>query len=159
MKVQELVDLINAEADELLDNDEDNIPYVNHAIDLLSFFLAANGDPELIATKNISDGENVPSTFLNFIPRNGYPVYIDAGKFKIFTDDSTLYNVRYAVGKEHVSSLVDEIPFKEMFTGAMVLICSYLIKKKTYIPVEYCQQDKSFISELMQAIQSAKGVV
>lgn len=38
MLTQELVNLINLEADELLDTDEDNIPYVNQAIDLLSFF-------------------------------------------------------------------------------------------------------------------------
>ena len=47
MTTQELVNLINLEADELLDTDEDNIPYVNHAIDLLSFFLS--DDPSLIS--------------------------------------------------------------------------------------------------------------
>ena len=39
MLVQELINLINLEADELLDEDTDNIPYINQAIDYLSFTL------------------------------------------------------------------------------------------------------------------------
>ena len=46
MLVQELINLINLEADELLDEDTDNIPYINQAIDYLitsqSVMLATN---------------------------------------------------------------------------------------------------------------------
>ena len=57
----------------------------------------------------------------------------------------------------HVSSLEDEIPFKEMYAGCLVLIASYLIKKKTYIPVQYCQEDSTFVQQLMAAIKQAQG--
>lgn len=158
MTVKNLIDLINAEADELLDTDEDNIPYVNHAIDLLSFFLASSGDPEMITTTDIKDKQEVPDQFLNFIPSNGYPIYIQNGQFRLFDeDDEIIYDVRCTCGKPHIKTMSDDIPFKDMFSGCMVLIASYLIKKKTYIPVEYCQQDKSFVTELMSAIQAAKG--
>ena len=48
MLVQNLIDLINLEADELLDSDTDNIPYINQAIDYLSFTLARYRDWEKI---------------------------------------------------------------------------------------------------------------
>ncbi len=157
MTTQDLVDLINLEADELLDTDEDNIPYINHAIDLLSFFLASLGDPEMITTTDVEDNDLVPDNFLDFVPHNGYPLYIDAGHFKLYSDDSVIHNVKYTLAKDHVSLLTDTIPFKDIYAGYMVLIASYLIKKKTYIPVEYCQQDKTFVTELMSAIKAAKG--
>ena len=48
MKVQELVNLINAETDELLDTDEDHIPYINHALDVLAYTLAGTYAPDLL---------------------------------------------------------------------------------------------------------------
>ena len=48
---------------------------------------------------------------------------------------------------------------KDMYGGVIVLIASYLIKKKTYIPVEYCNEDKAFVGEVIAAIKAAKGVV
>ena len=154
MTTQELVNLVNLEADELLDTDEDNIPYVNHAIDLLSFFLA--DDPLLISVATIKDKDVVPDNFQRFIPLNGYPVRREGRVFRITSSDKKV-NIRYSTHMPHVSSLTDDIPFPEMYAGCLVLIASYLIKKKTYIPVQYCQEDSTFVQQLMAAIQKAKG--
>ena len=159
MLVQNLIDLINLEADELLDNDTDNIPYINQAIDFLSFTLAGLGDPETITTVDVINGDDVPSNFVDFIPHNGYPIYISVGKFYISDyRTSEINKVKYTTAKAHVSAVTDKLPFKDMYAGCLVLIASYLIKKKTYIPVEYCNEDKAFVSELITAIKAAKGV-
>ena len=159
MLVQNLIDLINLEADELLDSDTDNIPYINQAIDFLSFTLAGMGDPENITTMDIFNGDDVPSNFIDYVPHNGYPLFISLGKFyTLNSSQSCVRKVKYSTAKNHVSAVTDTIPFKDMYTGCLVLIASYLIKKKTYIPVEYCNEDKAFVGELMAAIKAAKGV-
>lgn len=157
MLTQELVNLINLEADELLDTDEDNIPYVNQAIDLLSFFLAGMADPEMMVVMDVHEGDTVPTAFVDFIPHNGYPVNINGGRFRIVSGDSVVYDVKFSITKAHIAALQDPLPFKDMYAGCLCLIASYLIKKKTYIPVEYCTQDKGFVEELMTAIKAAKG--
>ena len=156
MKVQKVIDLINAEADELLDTDEDNIPYVNHALDVLAYFLAGIGDPEVIKTASIKDKTNVPNDFVDFIPKNGYPLYLENGKIRSMTGN-TVNGVKYRIMFPKVSDLTDDMPCRDMYVNAIVLTASYLIKKKTYIPVEYCTQDKEFVMQVMQMIQSVRG--
>ena len=158
MLTQDLINLINLEADELLDEDTDNIPYINQAIDYLSFTLCGMGDPEMINCMDISPNTDVPSNFVDFIPHNGYPLYIQNNKFNLLSNDSKINQVKYSVVKPHVNTITDTIPFKDMYSGVLVLIASYLIKKKTYIPVEYCNEDKSFVSDVLTAIKAAKGV-
>lgn len=157
MQVQNLIDLINLEADELLDQDTDNIPYINQAIDLLSFTLAGIGDPEMITTVDLINGVDVPSNFVDFVPHNGYPVFISGGKFCL-SGVEIVHKAKYSITQPHVSSITDTVPFKDMYAGCLVLVASYLIKKKTYIPVEYCNEDKAFVGELLAAIKAAKGV-
>lgn len=157
MTTQQLINLINLEADELLDTDKDNIPYVNQAIDFLSFFLAGMNDPDMFITTDVADGDNIPASFIDFIPKNGYPIAVNGSKFKIISDDYMIRDVHMTLSKPHVAAMDDNIPFRDSYAGCLVLIASYLIKKKTYIPVEYCEQDKSFITELMGAIKAAKG--
>ena len=158
MVVQDIINLINLEADELLDTDADNIPYINQAIDFLSFTLAGMGDPELITTVDLINGIDVPSNFVDFVPHNGYPVFISGGKF-ILSGVEIVHKVKYSTTKPHVVDVTDEMPFEDMYGGVIVLIASYLIKKKTYIPVEYCNEDKAFVGEVIAAIKAAKGVV
>jgi hypothetical protein len=158
MLVQDIINLINLEADELLDEDTDNIPYINQAIDFLSFLLDSAGDPEMIMTVDMRTGTDVPSNFVDFVPHNGYPVFVSGGKFIVNGTGGIVYQVKYSITKPHVSTVADTIPFKEMYSGCLVFIASYLIKKKTYIPVEYCNEDKAFMSELLAAIKAAKGV-
>ena len=153
MVVQNIINLIN-----LLDSDTDNIPYINQAIDFLSFTLAGMGDPELITTVDLINGIDVPSNFVDFVPHNGYPVFISGGKF-ILSGVEIVHKVKYSTTKPHVVAVTDEMPFKDMYGGVIVLIASYLIKKKTYIPVEYCNEDKAFVGEVIAAIKAAKGVV
>ncbi|WP_196595313.1 hypothetical protein [Pectinatus frisingensis] len=159
MLVQDLINLINLEADELLDEDTDNIPYINQAIDYLSFTLCGMGDPEMINVMDITSNVDVPGNFVDFIPHNGYPIYIQTNKFWVMTSNGLpIKQVKYSTAKAHISAVTDTIPFKDMYSGVLVLIASYLIKKKTYIPVEYCNEDKSFVSDVLNAIKAAKGV-
>ena len=158
MLVQDLINLINLEADELLDEDTDNIPYINQAIDLLSFTLAGIGDPEMITMVDMITGVDVPSNFVDFVPHNGYPIFISGGKFIVNGNGGIVHKAKYSITQPHVSAVTDTVPFKDMYAGCLVLIASYLIKKKTYIPVEYCNEDKAFVGELMAAIKAAKGV-
>ena len=157
MQVQNLIDLINLEADELLDQDTDNIPYINQAIDLLSFTLAGIGDPEMITTVDLINGVDVPSNFVDFVPHNGYTVFISGGKFCL-SGVEIVHKAKYSVTQPHVSAITDTVPFKDMYAGCLVMVASYLIKKKTYIPVEYCNEDKAFVGELLATIKAAKGV-
>ena len=158
MVVQDIINLINLEADELLDADTDNIPYINQAIDFLSFTMAGMEDPEMVTTVDLINGIDVPSDFVDFVPHNGYPIFISGGKFCL-TSGSILHKVKYSITKPHVSLITDAMPFKDMYSGVITLIASYLIKKKTYIPVEYCNEDKTFVGEVIAAIEAAKGVV
>ena len=158
MLVQELINLINLEADELLDEDTDNIPYINQAIDYLSFTLCGMGDPEIINVMDISSNVDVPSNFVDFVPHNGYPLYIQNNKFWVTTSSGlTLNKVKYSISKAHVSTVSDTIPFNDMYAGTLVLIASYMIKKKTYIPVEYCNEDLTFVQAVLASIKAAKG--
>ena len=157
MKADELKDLIVLETYGLLDDDTEYVPYINNAVELLGFFLASMGDPEMMAMKDIDDGDEVPEDFINFLPANGYPINIVGGKFKIINGDSSCVDVKYTVSKKRIKSLDDEIPFKDMYTGVLQMIASYLVKKHSYITPAYCQQDEAFTKELMAAIKGAKG--
>lgn len=154
MLVQNLIDLINLEADELLDEDTDNIPYINAAIDYLSFVLAGMGSSDCMNTTMIVDNLPVPSNFIEFVPKNGYPVFIDNNTF--YTNGKTI-TAKYSIAMPHVSVVTDTIPFKDMYSSVLVLIASYMIKKKSYIPVEYTGQDGTFLQTVLAAIGKAKG--
>lgn len=156
MLVQDVINLINLEADELLDEDTDNIPYINAAIDYLSFTLAGMGSSDCMTTVQIVSGLPVPSNFIEFVPQNGYPAYISGGLF--YTNNGGAVKVKYATAQPHVSVITDTIPFKDMYVTTLVFIASYLIKKKTYIPTEYTNTDKAFISDIVTSIKAAKGV-
>lgn len=157
MKAEELKDLIVMETYGLLDEDTEYVPYINNAIELLGFFLASMGDPEMLAMIDIDDGDDVPEDFINFLPANGYPINILNNKFKIINGDSSCVDVKYAVSKKRIKSLDDDIPLKDMYTGVLQMIASYLVKKHSYIPPTYCQQDEAFTQQLMAAIKGAKG--
>lgn len=158
MTGNDLVSMIDLETYGLLDEESDNILYINNAIELLSFFLIGLQDPDMIVIADISDGEAVSPNFVDFVPKNGYPLYINGDKYHIISDDMTIYDVKYNVSKPHVTSLSDTVPFRDMYAGTLVLIASYLIKKHSYITPAYCQQDEAFVQQLMSSIKAAKGV-
>ena len=158
MLVQELINLINLEADELLDTDADVIPYINSAIDYLSNTLCGMKDPEMMVLINITSGDLVPSNLAGLVPANGYPIRIVGDKFYT-TVGATVNDVKYATHKNHITLVSDVLPFKEAYASVLTFIASYLIKKKTYIPVEYTNTDKSFVGDVINAIKAAKGVV
>lgn len=158
MLVQDIINLINLEADELLDQDTDNIPYINSAIDFLSFTLCGMKDPEMISCCDIAPGLAVPSNFVAFVPANGYPVFITGGLFNT-TSGAVVRQVSYSTAKPHVSLITDQVPFKDMYCSVLVLIVSYMIKKKTYIPTEYVNSDKAFVTDVLAAIKAAKETV
>lgn len=162
MTVNELIQLIMAEDNELLDSAGDYIPYVNWSMDLLSFVLAGIGDPEIIQTIDIVPTAEVPQVavpedFVDFIPHNGYPVNILNGYFQVLLDSGECRKVKYSTVKPHVSTIADTVPFKQQYVGTLVLIASYMVKKKMYIPPEYCEQDKAFARQVLDSITKAKG--
>lgn len=156
MLVQNLIDLINLEADELLDEDVDNIPYINNAIDFLNFKLAALKDIELLSMMDIAPGLPIPSNFIALVPANGYPLYSVNGVFNT-TTGGTVKSVKYTSAKPHVSTITDTIPFRDIYSGLLVFTASYLIKKKSYIPPEYLNVDSAFIDQFMAVMSQAKG--
>jgi hypothetical protein len=156
--VQNLIDLINLEADELLDTDEDNIPYINAAIDYLSNVLCSINDPEMMAVIDINNNDLVPSNFSSLIPANAYPVYVVGDRFLVSIGDS-VNNVKYSIHKPHIAAITDTVPFKDAYESVLVFIAAYLVKKKSYIPVEYTNSDKQFVADILTAIKAAKGVV
>lgn len=156
MKVQELVNLINAETDELLDTDEDHIPYVNHALDVLAYILAGTDAPDLVKGIDVKNGDDVPDDFVALAPPNGYPLGILGGAFWTMNGDD-VPGVKYRAMWPHISDLSDDLPCRDMYANALLLTASYLIKKKTYIPVEYCAQDKEFTTQILNAIGGMRG--
>ena len=119
MLTQELVNLINLEADELLDTDEDNIPYVNQAIDLLSFFLAGMADPEMMVVTDVHEGDNVPAAFVDFIPHNGYPVNINGGRFRIVSGDSVVYDESTCRGSSGSPAIQGYVCWMSLFNSVL----------------------------------------
>lgn len=156
MKVQELVNLINAETDELLDTDEDHIPYINHALDVLAYTLAGTYAPDLLRSIDVHDGDDVPTDFASLVPPNGYPLGIIGQTFHT-QDGGDVTGVKYQAMWPHISKLDDDLPCKDLYANALLLTAAYLIKKKTYIPVEYCAQDKEFTTQVMNAISGMRG--
>jgi len=158
MTVSELISQINLETDELLDSDEENLQYINDALDLIGYFLAGMAAHEVTSTTNIKDNDPVPDNFTDFQPHNGYPVYVSDGHFKLLDpDDYRIEGVRYTHALSHVSNMTDTLPMPDAYGSCLCFVASYLIKKKIMMPIESCQQDKAFVEELMSAIKAAKG--
>ena len=154
MTTQELVNMIIPESGDILDEEEDNIPYINHAIDLLSFFLA--DEPALISVATVKDKDDVPDNFQRLVPPNGYPVRIEGKKFRIISSDRKV-TIHYSTHMPHVSSMDDVIPFADMYASCLVLIASYMIKKRIFLFSDYVQEDSAFVQQLMAAIKQAQG--
>lgn len=155
MLVQEIISLINLEADELLDEDTDNIPYINAALELINFEIIAAGVPDLSSSIIITDGSVVPSNYVSFLPRNGYPCRRIGNVFKV--DSGGSITIVYACSIPRVSVVTDTIPLSDMYVSTIVLIASYLIKKKSYIPTEYTSADYAYVQSVIAPIIKAKG--
>jgi hypothetical protein len=157
MLVSDIISQINLETGELLDDDSENIQYINLAIDFLSFQLAGIGDPQALAMLTVTDNTVVPDNFIDFIPKNGYPVNINANKFQIIDDEDSV-EIKYSTALPHISSLSDTIPVKDMYISTLVLIASYAIKKKIYLLQEFYAADGTFMAQVIGSIKAAKGV-
>lgn len=154
MNVDELITLINLESNEILDDSDEYIPYINAAVDYLSFALANVKDPEVCRTLAVQQGDTVPSDFIAFIPKDGYPISIDSGSFTVYVPGSV--QVYYAHRKNHVQHKDDLVPFSEPYISALVQLVSFLVKKKSLM-VDYANFDKGYISDLLTNVQSARG--
>ena len=110
MKVQELVNLINAETDELLDTDEDHIPYINHALDVLAYTLAGTYAPDLLRSIDVHDGDDVPTDFASLVPPNGYPLGIIGQTFHT-QDGGDVTGVKYQAMWPHISLVCQCLAF------------------------------------------------
>lgn len=100
MVVSELITEINLESNEILDNEKEYIPYINAAIDHLSMILTAIKDREVIKRKSINNNDVIPVGFMQFVPKQGYPITINNGSFETY-GQKEVRDVYYAV-KKHI---------------------------------------------------------
>lgn len=156
MTVQELITMIDLESNEILDNSNEYIPYINAAIDYLSMILTSIGDRESLKNVTIKNNMAVPSDFMAFVPKSGYPIRIVNGSFQTY-DEQSIEDVYYSVKKNHISNMTHIVPFSEIYLSYLVQFVSYLVKKKSLM-IDYANYDKTFIDNLTQLIQLAKGV-
>lgn len=158
MLVSALIDLINLSV-ETYDEYEPAvlIPYINYASDELSLDLANAGDQEFIDTPTISTGDTVPDTFVQFIPKNGYPVRIVNNLFVV--DAGTTATIKYSVTKPWVTGIGDTVPFRQYNIGPLVdKVTSRLHASKTLKYVVEAPQIDQYVSERnITALKTAKG--
>ena len=81
MVVSELITLVNVESNEILDEQLEYIQYINAAIDWLTTILVSIKDREVVKNMDIPDKRAVPSDFMVFVPKTGYPIRIINGTF------------------------------------------------------------------------------
>jgi hypothetical protein len=158
MLVSGLVDLINLSV-ETYDEYEPAvlIPYINYASDELSLELAVAGDQEFIKKATITTGDTVPETFVQFIPKDGYPVSIVDNEFVV--NSGTTANIKYANTKPWVTGTSDTVPFRQYNIGVLVdKVTSRLHASKTlkYV-VENPQVDQYVAERNITALKKAKG--
>ena len=154
MNIAELITLINLESNEILDDRAEYIPYINAAIDYMSWLLVQAKDAEVIKSAVIKDGSIVPSNFVAFVPKDGYPVTIFNGSFSTYGGKDV--NCYYGICKNHVSNEDDLVRFSDQYVFSLVQIISFLVKKKSLM-LDYANFDKGFIGDVMQNLANAKG--
>lgn len=155
MTAGELITMINLDTNEILDDEQEYIPYINAAIDYLAMILVPMKDREVVRTVDVANNCPVPGDFTAFVPTVGYPVRIVNGSFQTY-GGKTVNDVFYAVKKPHVSDKTDSIPFSDIFHFILVQLVSFLVKKKSLM-LDYANADKVFIADLTAAIQAARG--
>ena len=96
MTVQELITQINIESNEILDEPTEYIQYINAAIDWLTMILVGIRDREVVKNINIQNLRAVPSDFMSFVPKIGYPIRIINGVFNTY-DGETVEDVFYSL--------------------------------------------------------------
>ena len=172
--VKDLINQIESETDELLDTPTDDIQYLNYAIEAYSLFLNNNNDPALLDTQFIQSG----STLLgNPTPPGGYPILVSGRTVEITDEDISSLEIRIKkfrpdvvrtddnnnqtrenrplISDDYTNSSYIDLP--DTHIPALVLIASYLVKKKTYIPAEYLNQDNLFIQTLQGLLSQSQA--
>ena len=156
MVVRELITLVNVESNEILDEQLEYIQYINAAIDWLTTILVSIKDREVVKNMDIPDKMAVPSDFMGFVPKTGYPIRIINGTFETY-DGETVNQVFYSVRKNHIDDLDDTIPFSEFFHSYLVQLVSFMVKKKSLM-TDYAAYDKTFIDYITEQIKMARGI-
>lgn len=156
MTVQELITQINIESNEILDEPTEYIQYINAAIDWLTMILVSIRDREVVKNIDVQNLRAVPSDFMSFVPKSGYPIRIINGTFQTY-DGEQVEEVFYSTKKSHVDSFDDAIPFSESFHSYLIQLVSFMVKKKSLM-TDYASFDKSFIDYLTELIKQARGI-
>lgn len=156
MVVKELITLVNVESNEILDEQLEYIQYINAAIDWLTTILVSIKDREVVKNTDIPNLKGVPSDFMGFVPKSGYPIRIINGTFGTY-DGQTVKEVFYSVRKNHVDEMDDTIPFSEFFHQYLVQLVSFMVKKKSLM-TDYAAYDKQFIDYITEQIKVARGI-
>ena len=156
MTVQELITQINIESNEILDEPTEYIQYINAAIDWLTMILVSIRDREVVKNIDVQNLRAVPSDFMSFVPKSGYPIRIINGVFQTY-DGDTVEEVFYSIKKNHVSAFDDAIPFSEFFHSYLIQLVSFMVKKKSLM-TDYAAYDKQFIDYITEQIKAARGI-
>lgn len=155
MTVNELITQINIDTNEILDDSNDYIPYINAAIDILSSLLIPIHDTEVVKRRVVHDNDVIPTDFMTFIPASGYPIEIYDGVFKTY-DGQDVEGVYYAISKPHISQMDDAVPFSDYYVFPLVQIISYLVKKKSLM-IDFANTDSAFVQQLTEIIKDSKA--
>lgn len=157
MLVQNLIDQVAIDTNDLPDSDTETIQYINYAIDYLSLLLCSLADVEMMTIEDIAPGITKPSNFVGFVPKNGYPVYVVGDKFYT-TTGATVKQVKFTTSKPHIAAVTDTIPFKDVYSGALVFLVSKMIKAKSNFPTDITAGADSVTAAVLDLIQKAKAV-
>lgn len=158
MLVQELVNMVNNGVETYDEYTFDVMKqFINFSMDEMSLELGAAGDQEFITTVMIPSGLPVPSDFVQFIPKTGYPVERQGDVFISLNGGSP--KCKYIKSKPWVNDVTDTVPFPQHCIGVLVdKIKSRLHADKTlkYV-VENPQVDQYIEQRGKAALLKAKG--
>lgn len=155
MTVNELITQINIDTNEILDDSNDYIPYINAAIDILASLLIPMHDTEVVKRRTVHDNDVIPTDFMVFVPVSGYPVEVYDGVFKTY-DGQDVGDVYYAIRKPHISQMDDAVPYSDYYVFPLIQIVSYLVKKKSLM-IDFANTDSAFVQQLTQIIKDARA--
>ena len=163
MLVSELIEWINSDIvnfDEMdaasTDYTENPLPYINRSIDFLSDTLIDYQDPLSVVEVDIAPSLPVPKNFVQFAPKNGFPVYITSltGTSIFMTTSGNTVRCKYYVRKPHVTSVTQEVPFADCYCGILSQIAALFILNRNEADIT---SDSGLLTQVLAALKAAKG--
>lgn len=161
MLVSEAIERIRAKINDNYDTgytDDLLIQYLNNALTYLVSALINRKDPSItdyMTVDGLSEDNPVPKNFAKFA--GNFPVMIKGRNFHI-VDNSVLCTVRFFFYPDRITSVTEELPFKnkEYLQDLLINIASVYALNQHEFNV---QQDEALRSQIEQLIVQALGAV